>query len=145
MVRMRYISFCFIVSSVAIVAACSKKEAAASSVAPAAPTMPTHWQVTSDISFPTGQIKPIAERLGGDMTALRNTVYDVNGKRVQLNTLVATDAANADRIMVSLREIKSDIALLRRGLIIYEFVGKNDVLPDIRAGKAHIEAGGEGN
>ena len=60
------------------------------------------------------------------MTALRNTVYDVNGKRVQLNTLVATDAANADRIMVALREIKSDIALLRRGLIIYEFVGKND-------------------
>ena len=29
---------------------------------------------------------------------------------------------------------------LRQGLIIYEFVGTNDVIPDIRAGRAHLEA-----
>ena len=73
------------------------------------------------------------------MEALRNTIYDVNGKRVQLNILVATDESNADKIMASIRKMKSDIALLRNGVVIYEFVGKNDVLPDIRAGKAHIK------
>ena len=73
------------------------------------------------------------------MEALRNTVYDVNGKRVQLNILVATDEPNAGKIMASIKKMKSDIALLRNGVVIYEFVGKNDVLSDIREGKAHIK------
>jgi hypothetical protein len=102
--------------------------------------MPADWKVTSDMSFPPGQIEPIAERLGGEIAALRNTVYEVNGKRVQLNTIVARDAASADQIMSSLREMKPDDFLLRKGLTLYEFVGKNEAQPEMRAGKAHIQA-----
>ena len=118
---------------------CSHRSASASSVEAPAPSMPAHWKVISDFNAAAGQIKPIAEQLGGDIAALRNTVYDVNGERVQLNVIVATDGANADKIMASVRKMKSDIALLRVGLTIYKFVGPNGVLPAIREGKAHLQ------
>jgi hypothetical protein len=104
--------------------------------------MPSSWKVVSDVSFSASEIKPVATRLGGAIAALRNTIYVVDGKRVQLNTILATDEENADEIMNSLRSIKSEAGLLRKGLIIYEFVGPNDVLPQIRAGRAHLQAGG---
>jgi hypothetical protein len=108
----------------------------------ASPTMPSSWEVISDVSFSAADIKPVAARLGGTIAALRNTIYVVDGKRVQLNTILAADEESADEIMNSLRRIKSEEALCRRELIIYEFVGPNDVLPQIRAGRAYLEAGG---
>ena len=108
----------------------------------ASPTMPSSWTVISDVSFSAADIEPVAARLGGAIAALRNTIYAVEGKRVQLNTILAIDEENADKIMNSLRSIKSEAGLFRRGLTIYEFVGPNDVLPQIRAGKAYLEAGG---
>jgi hypothetical protein len=47
--------------------------------------------------------------------------------------------------MASILKMKSEQAILRVGLTIYEFVGKNDVLPLIGAGKAHLQANGAGN
>jgi hypothetical protein len=129
-----------IILSIFIVSGYSTLLTAAQSVA--APAMPAHWKITSDMSFSAADIEPVAARLGGAIAALRNTVYDVEGKRVQLNTIVATDKANADKIIASLRKMKSEESLFQRGLTIYEFVGPNDVLPQIRAGKAYLEAGG---
>ena len=71
---------------------------------------------------------------------MRNTIYAVNGKRVQLNTIVARDAASADEVMRSMREMKPDDFLLRKGLTLYEFVGMDEALPEMRAGRAHIQA-----
>jgi hypothetical protein len=34
--------------------------------------------------------------------------------------------------------MKSEEALVRKGLIVYEFVGKNDVLPLIAEGRQHL-------
>ena len=48
--------------------------------------------------------------------------------------------ADAGKIMVSLKTIKPPEFFLRQGLTIYEFVGANDVIPDIRAGRAHLQA-----
>ena len=142
MSRIASLGFSCIAVSAVIAAGCFPEPNPTSSGTPAAPTMPSHWKVTSDVDFPADQIKPIAEKLGGNVTALRNTDYDVNGKRLRINTIVASDDANADSIMESLRKMKSDVALLRKGLIIYEFVGTNDVLPEIGEGKAHIEGAG---
>ena len=108
--------------------------------APPAPAMPAGWTVTSDFDVPADQTRSIARKLGVELTSLRNTVYDVEGNRVQLNVLIVPDAANADAAMNSLRSIKSEIALLRKGLVIYEFVGENDVLPLITAGRAHLKS-----
>lgn len=58
---------------------------------------------------------------------------------MKLNTVVA--ATDADAIMKALEGMKSEEALLRRGRIIYEFVGTNDVLPEIREGRALLLSG----
>ena len=125
-----------ILISMVTIVSCSKPK---QQVAPPAPTMPAGWSVTSDANIPAAQLPRIAETLGGNIVALRNTVYDVKGKRIQLNILVAADAANADAIMTSFKDIKPDEFLLRKDLIIYEFVGKDDAIPDMNAGKAHIQ------
>jgi hypothetical protein len=36
--------------------------------------------------------------------------------------------------------MKGEIALLRKELTVYEFVGTNDVLPIIAAGRKHLES-----
>ena len=136
-IRLPPIALLFVLLIV-IVSGCSATLSAAQSVA--APAMPAHWTVISDLTFSAADIEPVAERLGGAIAALRNTMYDVEGKRVQLNTILATDKENADKILDSLRKMKSEVGLFRQGLTIYEFVGPNNVLPEIRAGKAHLEA-----
>lgn len=107
--------------------------------APAAPDMPAGWRVIADETFSAQDIEPIARRLGGDIAALRNTVYDVGGRRVQLNLIVARDEANAERIVGSLYRMKSKEFVLKQGLTIYEFVGNNEAIPDMRVGAAHLE------
>lgn len=144
MLRIPRVSLVCIAISLATAVGCSERQQAFPSEAPAAPSMPGDWKLISDLTFPAAQIEPIAEKLGGEIAALRNTVYEVNGKRVQLNTLLAADAANADAIMRSLRGMKPEEFLLRKGLILYEFVGKNEAQPEMFAGRAHIQAGDPG-
>jgi hypothetical protein len=133
---------CFsIVITLALALACDRSTEAASAAAPPTPAMPSHWKVTSDIDFAAADIEPVAQRLGGKVSALRNTTYDVGGKQVKLNTIVAASDADADSIMEALKGMKSEEALVRRGRIIYEFVGTNDVLPEIRDGRALLLSG----
>jgi hypothetical protein len=80
----------------------------------------------------------MSHKLGADLDSVRNTVYEVNGKRVQINVIVPSDAANAEKLLTKLRSIKSDAALLRKGRIVYEFVGRNDVLPIIAEGRNYL-------
>ena len=108
--------------------------------APPAPDMPPGWEVVSDMSFPADEIARVGRNLGGELASLRNTVYEVNGKRVQLNMIEAATPAAGDRIMLRLRDMKHDEFLLRRGTIIYEFVCANDAMAEARAGRAHLEA-----
>jgi hypothetical protein len=108
--------------------------------APPAPEMPAHWKVVSDYPVPEGQLSAMAHKLGANLDSLRNTVYDVNGKRVQINVIVTSDAANAEKLLTKLRSVKSDEALLRKGLVVYEFVGPNDVLPVIAEGRNYLTA-----
>lgn len=105
---------------------------------PPAPEMPAHWKVVFDVEIAPEQIKTIEDKLGASISALRNTAYDVKERRVQINLIVAPDAANADRLMEKLESMKSKQALLQKGLIIYEFVGTNDALPYIQQGREHI-------
>ena len=104
------------------------------------PEMPADWQVVSDFDVPPEQTEAIGRKLGVNLTSLRNTIYDVRGKRVQVNVLIVADADTADRLMVGLRTMKSEEGLLRKGLVIYEFVGTNDVLPMIAEGRKHLDS-----
>ena len=126
------ILFCF--------AACSANGSETISKAPPAPEMPTDWKVVSDFDAPVDQTKQIAQKLGVSLSSLRNTLYDVNGKSVQLNVIITPDRANADKLMTKLKTMKGEVALLRKDLIVYEFVGQNDVLPVIAEGRKHLDS-----
>ena len=78
------------------------------------------------------------QKLGAKLTGLRNTMFDVGGKRVKVNTLVASDATSAQALMTNLGTTKPEEFLLRVGLYIYEFVCTNDAIPDARVGKKHL-------
>ncbi len=107
--------------------------------APPAPSMPDGWEVRSDEVIPRDAVEGVEQRLGGGIAALRNTVYDVDGRRVQLNVILAAGDQDASRIMEALRAMKTEEALLRHDRTIYEFMGDDEVLPAIRQGRAHLE------
>ena len=113
--------------------------AALAGEAPPAPEMPANWKIISDWSVPAQQVSAMSAKLGADLSSVRNTVYDVNGHRVQLNLIVTPDPANAAKLMNKLKSIKTEEALLRKGLAIYEFVGQNDALPAIAQGRKHLQ------
>jgi hypothetical protein len=113
---------------------------AMSSGAPALPSMPAHWKVVTDDLLQEQQVQTIGARLGADLNGVRNTTYAVNGKLVQLNVLAAADSNNAEKLMTALRSIKTEEALLRKGTVVYEFVGENDVLPLIMEGRSHLNS-----
>lgn len=120
--------------------ACSPGTTTASSnaKAPPAPQMPAGWDITSDVAAPPAQVQQISQKLGGTLTSVRNTVYNANGNKVQLNTMIASDEANADKVMVKLKSMKSEEALLQKGTTVYEFVGSNDVIQQIRDGREFL-------
>lgn len=107
---------------------------------PPTPKMPAHWKVISDFQVPAEQVKAMSIKLGADLSSVRNTVYDVNGKRVQINVIVTPDTGNAEKLMTKLRSMKVEEALLQKGLTVYEFVGQNDVLPVIAEGRKHLNS-----
>ncbi len=104
--------------------------------APPTPSMPAHWSVISDINFAAADIRPVSASLGAQVSALRNTTYRVGGGRVKLNTIVAATPADADKIMQALGKMKPPEWFMRRGLLIYEFVGGNDTIPEMRKGRS---------
>lgn len=119
--------------------ASAKPAASAQPSSTEAPAMPADWKMVSDAKIGGPGIAPIAKRLGGDLTDLRNTIYQVGDQRVQLNVISAATEEDAAKVMKSLLAIKSAAALLRQGRVIYEFVGPNTAMPAIQAGKAHLE------
>ena len=111
---------------------CTQSNAAAAAEAPPTPAMPAHWTVTSDINFASDDIRSVGANLGARLSALRNTTYNVGGRTVKLNTIVAATAGDADSVMRALGKAKPSEWFLRRGLVIYEFVGPNDAIPEMR-------------
>lgn len=107
--------------------------------APPTPAMPAHWKVVSDVEFDAIDIRPVANNLGAEVSALRNTTYDVSGMKVKLNTIVAPTSNAADSIMRALESMKPSEWIVRRGLVIYEFVGTNQAIPEMRTGRLLLD------
>lgn len=127
--------------AVSIIAACSGSNTSDNEVAtPPAPAMPEHWTIVSDQAFAPADIRPISEKLGGQITALRNTVYAVGTNTVRLNTIVAATPADADAIMDVIGGMKPSEWFVRQELVIYEFVANDAALDDMRAGRTMLLA-----
>ena len=129
-------ALCLVLFTLGPAVACSQSTATVDVEAPATPAMPSHWRVISDISFAAADIRPVAAKLGAEISALRNTTYDVDGRRVKLNTIVAATTADANVIVRALGKMKPEEWFLRRELVIYEFVGPNDAIPEMHMGRA---------
>lgn len=115
---------------------CNRESAAQDSGA--APEMPGGWTVVTDTVVGPARLPSLEGTLDADLVSVRNTVYEVEGKRVQLNTIRAATPNAAKRAVTVLQRMKSEQAILRKGATVYEFVGPNEVLPLIRAGRAHL-------
>ena len=118
--------------------ACSKTSSSTTEPAgeppPPAPAF-EGWTVKTDVVIPRDQIFEPEARLEGKIKSLRNTVYEVNGKKVQVNVVVPQDSSEADKIFRILANKKPPWAYVRKGDVLYEFVGQNESMPDIQ--KAH--------
>ncbi|MGM0600266.1 MAG: hypothetical protein ACQETH_10675 [Candidatus Rifleibacteriota bacterium] len=107
---------------------------------PAVPELLPDWNQIADIVASEHQLKTIGQKLGIKPRAVRNIIYRVSEiKRAQINVLVASNAEDADKIMASLKKIKTEKALLRDGLVIYEFVGANNVFSQIVEARKLLE------
>jgi hypothetical protein len=105
-----------------------------------ASVMPADWEVVADIQMPAGEVQTISANLSADLTSVQNTIYMVRGKRVQVNVMIVPDSATADKLMVKLLTMKGAEFFLRKDLKIYEFVGTNDVIPEMAEGRKHLES-----
>ena len=105
---------------------------------PPAPAMPAGWSVLEDVEFSTDDIARVSKPLGADIAALRNTTYLVNGKHVKINMIVARDKDNGDRLEKKLNTMKAPEFSFRQGNTVFEFVGTDAALPEIRAARAHL-------
>lgn len=103
------------------------------------PEMPAHWKIISNFQVPTEQVKNMSIKLDAELSSVRNIVYDVNGKRVQINVIVTPDIVNAEKLMAKLRSMKAEEAILQKGIVVYEFMGRNEVLPLIAEGRKFLE------
>ncbi len=118
--------------AIALGVACASGE----SKAPPAPQMPDAWQVISDEDFAPNEIRVVSDRLGAELSALRNTTYDVAGERVKLNILVSASDEDAEKIVAALSEMKPEEFFWREERLVFEFVGSNASIPAIREARA---------
>jgi hypothetical protein len=105
--------------------------------APEAPVL-QGFTMKADLAVPAARIREIEGKLGGRIAALRNTVYEVSGRTVQLNTIVAADPADAEKLFTALSAVKPAYALVQKGAIVYELVGPDEATEDIRRARAAL-------
>jgi hypothetical protein len=118
-------------SALLAIGACSCKDSMAHP--PPAPTLPAAWVVKADNEIPREKIFEVEYRLEGKIKALRNTVYEVNGKKVQLNTIVPASPNEGDKIIRILGNMKAQYSYVRKADVIYELVGGNEATEEIKA------------
>ena len=120
--------------------------ALADSGAPMPAPVPWTWTVQWDMVAPQGDLVGFSAKLGGRLTGLRNTRFDVGGGRtVQINALVAESRAAADAIFASVTRTKPSEFVVRRGNVVFEFVGKNEVLPQIQQAASMLRSSSSDN
>lgn len=86
--------------------------------------IPAGWQVIDSFVVPREKTEAIAKKLGGRIKNLSNTVFSVQGKRLQVNVVKCTNAQEAEKIYKNILKMKADPAFcLRLGNSVVEFVG----------------------
>ena len=87
---------------------------------------------------PRAKIDEIEARLGGKIKALRNVVYQVNGRKIQVNVIAARDATEADNVHRGLLKTKASWSVVRKGVVVYELVGPNEAMEDMKKARDEL-------
>lgn len=96
--------------------------------------MPADWKAAQDDVADTNKIGEFAYRLECKIKAVRMTLYMVNGKRVQLNSIVPRDAAELDKCYRMLANKRAQGTYLRKNELLYEFIGTPDAASELAKG-----------
>jgi hypothetical protein len=112
----------------------------ASTEPPPAPTF-DGWVVKSDSVVPRASIDKIEAKLGGKIAALRNVVYEVNARKVQINVIVPRDAGEADKVYNALVAMKPSWSVVRKIDVLYELVGPNEAMADMQRARDKLAGG----
>ena len=102
---MNFSSYRFSVRHIAAAMTTMLMVASAAHADPGAPLpgpVPWTWTVQWDMLLPDTQLTDFSTKLGGKLSGLRNTRFDVgDGKTVQINALAAASATDADVIFTA--------------------------------------------
>jgi hypothetical protein len=97
--------------------------------------LPPGWAIADSFVVPDDQRAQIEENLGGQITRVSNTMFDVRGRQVQVNLLDCPTEADATSVRESILEIKGgDPAFcILDGLRVVEFVCDDHQLATVAA------------
>jgi hypothetical protein len=101
---------------------------------PAAPAMPADWKVARDDVADRNKVWEFEYRLEGKCKGVRMTLYQVGGQRVQLNTIVPRDTAEADKMYRILAAKRAPHTFLRKNELLYEFIAPAEGAPLVEKG-----------
>lgn len=135
--RSSLVAFCL---SLPICFACVVQTASAQeSVEVPTPDMPVGWEVTEDFLVTQTELAQFSTAMGTTLVGARNTIFDVDGQTVQVNTVIVANEIDAEQVWTFMTNAKPEQFLLRRGLTVYEFVGTDAVLLLIEQGRQYLE------
>jgi len=98
--------------------------------------LPGGWIVVHEVHASPDVVERFAAKLGARLTAIANQVINADAKRVQLNYVLATDAAQAGRAFAAMVEqVGKHNAVARCGRVVVEAISG-----DARARTAAVDA-----
>ena len=93
------------------------------SAAPGLEKMPNGWELVREVTVPTPQLAQFSKKLNVPLTSLFNTFVRYDGQELQINSLTAANAADAERLKQVLRKGKSNPRwVTRSGNSVYELM-----------------------
>ena len=118
--RFRAAVFCGLISTLAIgpLGAVTTADAHAGWSQQDEVTLPPGWKQTGAVDVPPNQLKSFSAKLGGEITAVRNTIYRANGVTFRVNHIRCRDEKQAAAVFESLKKIKSEGVKLDGATII---------------------------
>ena len=93
------------------------------SAAPGLERMPDGWELVREVSVPAPQLAQLSKKLNVPLESLFNTFVRYDGQELQINSLIAANAADAERLKQVLRKDKSNPRSVTRSMNrVYELV-----------------------
>ncbi len=102
--------------------------ASGGSIDPTKASLPAGWRVTQPGELEAAEVRGIAERLGVELSRIRNTAVSINGFAAQVNWLLAPDEDAAKAVEAALVRLRGADFAARQGREVIEVVGTNVLL-----------------